>query len=152
MEQKYDSTENTKKHIKRVQELLLEIQLNLARRAAIHDRTKLESPEKEAYDFIDPILHTLRYGTPEYEECLLKVEEARRHHFNNSLHHPESFYRRIRGMSLLSIIEMLADWRVASEKPTGGNFRESVEYNIKKYNINDDLAEIFRNTVLEMGW
>ncbi len=152
MEQKYDSTENTKKHIRRVQELLLDVQLNLSRRAAVHDQSKLESPEKEAADFIDPELFKLKYGTPEYEKCLSQVSEIRKLHFSKNRHHMEAHINGTKDMSLLDLIEFLADGRAASERPTGTTPKDGLEYNIKKYNISDELAAIFRNTQREMCW
>ncbi len=49
-EEKYDSTEDTNKHISEVRLLLSGVSIDLLRRAELHDRSKLLSPEKEVFD------------------------------------------------------------------------------------------------------
>ncbi len=61
----YDSTEDTIKHIKTVNRLLLEVIESLTRRGAVHDQSKLASPEKEMYDKYTPLLKTTTYGSKE---------------------------------------------------------------------------------------
>lgn len=45
MNNKYDSTADTLKHIKRVSELLLSAEIELAKRAVLHDNSKLSKAE-----------------------------------------------------------------------------------------------------------
>jgi len=93
-----------------VQDNLLEFILFLGARARSHDASKLEAPEKEMYDEFTPRLRALTYGSDEYKECLKEMGAALKHHYENNSHHPEHFPDGINDMSLLDLIEMLADW------------------------------------------
>jgi hypothetical protein len=53
-------------------------------------------------------------------------------------------------MSLLDVLEMLADWKGASERY--GPSSLALDYNIKRWNISPQLAAILENTVTELGW
>lgn len=87
----YDSTKDTTEHIKRVQELLsVAIDKTFARRRA-HDQSKLESPEKEAFDEFTPKLKKSTYGSEEYKEFLAQMKPALDHHYANNSHHPEHY-------------------------------------------------------------
>jgi hypothetical protein len=58
----------------------------------------------------------------------------------------------IYGMSLLDLIEMLADWKAAGMRHANGNIEQSLEINRKRFDMSDQLFEIFKNTVKELGW
>ena len=49
-------------------------------------------------------------------------------------------------MTLIDIVEMLADWKAASERQLDGNLLTSIEYNAKRFNISDQLKQILLNT------
>jgi len=87
----YDSTEDTKKHIARVNELLCNAADNLITRGLVHDDSKLESPEKEAFDKYTPMLKSLTYRSEEYKESLKALGVALKHHYENNSHHPEHY-------------------------------------------------------------
>jgi hypothetical protein len=55
-------------------------------------------------------------------------------------------------MSLLSIIEMLADWKAASERTKQGSIARSLTVNIERFGIEPQLAWILSNTIDELGW
>lgn len=50
-------------------------------------------------------------------------------------------------MNLVDILEMLADWRAATERNQNGNIRKSIEINAEKYGISPQLRRILENTV-----
>lgn len=56
------------------------------------------------------------------------------------------------GMSLLDLIEMLADWKAAVSRHADGDLQKSLEINKARFGMSDQLAEIFQNTVKELGW
>lgn len=58
----------------------------------------------------------------------------------------------IYGMSLLDLIEMLADWKAAGMRHADGNIWKSLEVNRERFGISYQLFEIFKNTVKELGW
>lgn len=57
----------------------------------------------------------------------------------------------LRGMSLLDVIEMLIDWKAATERHANGSILKSIEINQSRFRYSDDLKRIFLNTVEEMG-
>lgn len=59
---------------------------------------------------------------------------------------------RINGMSLLDILEMLADWKAAGERTANGNLTASLSFNRGRHAIGEQLAQILDNTARELGW
>lgn len=149
---KYDSTEDTLTHIRRVADLMGKTCLNLSGRAALHDDSKLDSPEKEAFDAVTPRLKSLTYGSPEYRAALKEIKPAIAHHYSVNPHHPEFYSNGIYGMSLLDVIEMLCDWKAASERHDDGDIKRSLEINGERFEISPQLQSILYNTAKELGW
>lgn len=148
----YDSAPETQKHIKQVQDLLLEVIYKLGNRSTNHDVSKLNPPEKECYDIYTPMLKGLTYGSDEYKATLENMGHALQHHYQVNSHHPEHFENGVNGMSLIDLVEMLSDWKAASLRHADGDILKSLEINKKRFGMSDQLAEIFENTVREMGW
>ena len=148
----YDSTQDTLDHIKKVRGLLSLVLGNLTARAAVHDDSKLAGPEKGMYDTYTPLLRDLTYGSEEYRECLKKMGPALTHHYESNSHHPEHYPNGINGMSLLDLIEMLADWKAAAARHSDGSIEKSLEINKVRFEMSDQLYEIFQNTMRELGW
>jgi hypothetical protein len=149
----YDSTKDTVDHIEKVMDNLDVVIINLEGRSARHDASKLEEPEKSMYDEYKPKIKQAEiefgYGSKEYEGVLNKMGEALQHYFAANSHHPEHYPNGIDGMSLLDLIEALADWKAASVQY---GTQLNLEANRKRFGMSDQLAEIFKNTVKELGW
>lgn len=148
----YDSTQDTEEHISRVRELLAEIRIDLRRRACLHDNSKLTEPEKSTFDRVTPRLKELAYGSDEYKAALVDMGPALQHHYEHNSHHPEHYANGVNDMSLLDVVEMLCDWKAASERHANGDFAKSLEINKERFGISDQLANILRNTAVELGW
>jgi len=148
----YNSAQDTWDHIENVRRFLNEVVLEIDQRAVHHDESKLEEPEKSMYDKYTPKLRELTYGNDEYKQTLKDMGPALKHHYENNSHHPEYYSNGINGMSLLDLIEMLADWKAAGMRHSDGNMQQSLEVNKKRFGIYDQLAEILQNTVKELGW
>jgi hypothetical protein len=148
----YDSTADTLLHIKRVNELLGQAAQELIHRGNVHDESKLHSPEKELFDQETPTLKGLVYGTPEYQESLNRLEVALKHHYENNSHHPQHYKNGINDMDLFDIIEMFYDWKAATERNTDGSILKSIEINKERFKMSDQLAQIFTNTALKLGY
>ena len=146
----YDSTADTVKHIQRVQQLLLSVGVNLMKRADSHDQSKLSDIEKEAYDEETPKLRETTYRTPEYFAAFEPMKEAITHHYQHNSHHPEHYANGIDGMSLLDLIEMLVDWKAASERHADGDFLASIEFNQKRFGYTDQMKSVLLNTAREL--
>lgn len=149
----FDSRPDTLAHIARVRDLITECSQNLIERALVHDDSKLAEPEKSAFDSVSGKLKTMAYGTPEYKAALAELGPALRHHYDANTHHPEHFPNGIAGMSLFDVMEMLMDWKAATERmKDGGNIHASLEHNIGRFKIEPQLASILANTIAEMQW
>jgi hypothetical protein len=55
-------------------------------------------------------------------------------------------------MSLLDVVEMLCDWKAASERTKQGSIAQSLAYNEQRFSIDPQLAIILQNTVRELNW
>ena len=55
-------------------------------------------------------------------------------------------------MSLIDILEMLCDWKAASERHANGSIMHSLIINRDRFKISDQLHAILENTVREFGW
>ena len=146
----YDSTPDTLAHIRRVQELLADMQHRLATRARLHDASKLEEPEKSAFDRATPRLKVLTYGSPDYTASLADMHVALEHHYTHNAHHPEHHPDGIAGMSLLDLLEMLCDWKAAGERHADGDIHESLRVNTVRYGIDLQLANILWRTIADL--
>jgi hypothetical protein len=148
-----DSTPETLEHIDRVAHLLSEITTNLWERSNEHDASKLLEPEKSAFDTLSQKLKDTVYGSEEYRSALREIKPALQHHYANNAHHPEHWPNGIVDMSLLDLIEMLADWKAATERmKDGGSLERSLLLNKDRFGIDDQLYYILVNTAMEMKW
>jgi hypothetical protein len=148
-----DSAPDTVAHIQRVQYLLEACRLNLVRRGCDHDASKLEEPEKPAFDACKEKLASMAYGSPEYKVALAELGPALQHHYAHNSHHPEHWPNGVDDMSLFDVIEMLMDWKAATERMKGGgDIRRSLEINAGRFKLSPQLASILANTIREMGW
>lgn len=149
-EQNYDSTADTLRHIRRVQALLGEMCRELLQRGECHDDSKLVAPEKEAFDRETPLLKTLTFGSDEYKESLGRLGAALTTHYENNSHHPEHYADGVAGMDILDLVEMVADWKAASERQKGATL--NLDYAFSRFEIEPQLQAIIRNTAARRGW
>jgi hypothetical protein len=149
-----DSRPDTIAHIERVQSLLQMAINNLSRRAVSHDLSKLEEPEKSAFDRLKALsLSGMAYGSEEYRACLRAEKPAIEHHYKANSHHPEFYENGVDGMSLFDLLEMLIDWKAATERmKDGGDIHRSLEINRDRFKLSPQLESILANTIREMGW
>lgn len=149
-----DSRPDTLAHVARVQDLLEVCSSKLMGRALVHDASKLEEPEKSAFDRLKALsLSGMAYGSEEYRACLCAEKPAIEHHYKANSHHPEYYENGVDGMSLFDVLEMLMDWKAATERmKDGGDIHASLVHNIERFKLSPQLASILGNTIREMGW
>lgn len=144
----YDSWKDTLAHIQNVRLKLMDVVQDILQRAAFHDVSKLDEPEKSIYDKHTPSLRTLEYNSDAYKEVLKKMKVGIDHHYSVSRHHPEYFADSINGMNLIDLLEMLVDWKAAGErhvlKPT--DIFKSIDINAERFKIEPQLVQILKNT------
>lgn len=177
----YDSEKDTRIHIAVVQSYLMDCCDILTERGLNHDKSKLKEPEKSFFDKYKPLLDSLPYGSDEYKQALEGLQPGLTHHYDNNSHHPEHYgylecngcFKRfpkdydkrcdvcsygqfqlnpnVDGMNLFDVLEMLMDWKAASEKQ-GGDIQISLAQGVERFNISPQLASILENTIRYMGW
>jgi hypothetical protein len=144
-----NATLETHAHIRSVQGFINQFVKELIDRAAKHDVSKLESPELEVFGEHTAELAEVEYGSEEYDELLEKVKPAIEHHYSKNRHHPEHWPFGIDDMTLIDVLEMLADWKAATSRNKDGNIRKSIEINAERFDICPQLVKILENTVRE---
>jgi hypothetical protein len=142
----YDSKADTLEHIREVNNNLIEFATELLERAKKHDQSKLEEPEKSAFDNATD-LKTLTFGTKEYHDNCLAIKPALEHHYSLNSHHPQHYPNGVEDMNLYDIVEMWCDWNAAVKRGQGGDINKSLEINEKRFKINSQLIQIFKNTL-----
>lgn len=148
----YDSRPDTWAHIHTVQGYVLRIAADLTVRAWEHDQSKLESPEVEVFDEFTPKLRDSTYGSDEYKEFLAAMGKGLEHHYNANSHHPENHARGIQDMTLLDIVEMLCDWKAATERHADGDIERSIRQNAERFGYGQEMERLLLNTADAMGW
>ena len=136
----------TSQHIGRVRDLLNLCCCELLKRGELHDKSKLESPEVELFTEFTPKLASSTYGSEEYNTFLVEMDTALQHHYANNRHHPNHFKNGVDDMNLIDILEMICDWKAASERHNDGNIRKSIEVNAKRFGLSEQLTKLLENT------
>jgi hypothetical protein len=148
----HDSTLVTLQHSRRVDQLVLELIIEVQKRLTKHDLSKMEDPELATFDLYSARLKDSTYGSDEYKGFLDQMKPALDHHYANNRHHPEHFSNGVSGMSLIDLVEMLADWKAASERHADGDLVHSLAIQKDRFKLCDQLYEILVNTAREAGW
>lgn len=73
------------------------------------------------------------------------------HHYKNNSHHPEHYEKGVDDFDLFDLVEMYVDWKAASERHKDGNIFTSLHVNKKRFNISDQLFNIFYNTSVRLN-
>ena len=109
----------------------------LDRRAEIHDISKLSLEEFRGFVEVNQIARQYPFGSKEYKESL-KDNNVINLHFSRNSHHPEFYPNGIDDMSLLDIIEMVCDWKAASETYGQTSFTDALAIQADRFKINKE--------------
>lgn len=148
----YDSRTDTLIHSQRVGYLMVQVVTEALERSTCHDRSKTEPPEVETFNEFTPKLKTSTYGSDEYKGFLEAMGEGLKHHYASNRHHPEHFDTGVNGMTLVDLIEMLADWKAATERHADGDLAKSLDIQRERFHLSDQLYEILCNTATHFDW
>lgn len=143
----YDSSKDTLEHIRTVNKVLGKFVMELLGRGQNHDATKLRAPEKEIFDEYTPKLKGSTYGSDEYKAFLKEMKVALDNHYALNHHHPEHYEDGVNDMDLIDLIEMICDWKAATERHADGDINKSILINKDRFKMSDQLVKIFQNTV-----
>lgn len=148
----YDSRVDTLIHSQRVGELMVQIVHEALDRSTCHDLSKTLPPEVEVFDVVSPRLKTLTYGSDEYKASLAEMGDALAHHYANNSHHPEHHPDGVNGMTLVDLVEMLSDWKAATERHADGDLVKSLQIQQGRFSMTWQLTQILSNTAAHFGW
>jgi hypothetical protein len=148
----YDSRADTLRHSQRVGELMAEMITEALDRSMRHDRSKTEPPEVAVFDEVTPKLALMEYGSEQYRATLREMSDGLAHHYAVNRHHPEHFADGVAGMTLVDLVEMLADWKAATERNSSGDLATSLAINRDRFGIDEQLDAILANTADHFGW
>ena len=138
-------------HKMRVFRLMSKMSQEVMLRGNRHDDSKYEDAEFPIYaDMIDEF-EKHPYGSKGYDAAKASIKSATDHHFKHNRHHPEYHPEGIDGMTLVDLLEMLADWKAATQNhpDNPGDLRNSIALETKKYKISPQLARILYNTAID---
>lgn len=148
----YDSRPDTLAHSQRVGELIVQVTKDLLDRSTCHDRSKTLPPEVAVFDEYTPKLKTSTYGSEEYKGYLAGMGEGLAHHYAHNRHHPEHFVNGVNDMTLVDLVEMLADWKAATERHDDGDLAKSLEIQRERFGLSEQLVAILENTAAAFRW
>jgi len=145
---KYDFDSDISSHIENVKKKMMTISGSIWDRGIHHDESKLHDPEYSAYKEFTPKLADIAYQSPEYKLITHDPEfrSAIDHHKSINPHHPEYYEDGVNGMDLIDVVEMLCDWKAASERHKNASWEDGFKINCEKYNIGPQLSKILWNT------
>src|ERR1051326_5675074 len=148
----FDSTADTLRHSLRVAELMGEPIKELIDRSVRHDLSKTREPELATYNQFAPRLREAAYGTAEHAALVAAMGEGLRHHYAHNRHHPEHFADGINGMTLVDLVEMLADWKAATERGRGDDLARTLQLNCERFGVSGQLRNTLVNPARHYQW
>lgn len=144
---KYDSAEDTWRHIDRVNELMLTVISKLLERGINHDASKLDPLEKDGFDKWSYALKSCEFGSDDYNKSLAGLKDTIEAHYATNTHHPEHYENGIDDFCLFDLVELFVDWKASSERSPNGDMSKSIDICAKRFKMSDQLVSIFRNTL-----
>jgi len=100
-------------------------------RARFHDQSKLGVDEFSGFVEIHHVARENPIGSPDYEAAM-RTAPCIAHHFAENSHHPEHHGKTER-MGWLDIIEMVLDWKAASDVYGNTTLRDGLEYQFSRH-------------------
>lgn len=143
----YDCTNDVLEHQVIVAHFLADFILQLQERLKTHDQSKINDPvEKALFDKWTPELRRLTFGTDEYKMALDSMGEGVKLHYQHNRHHPEHFENGVEGMTLVDVMEMVADWMAAARR---NDTEVDLFHAVKRFGLSQQLVQIIINTIRE---
>lgn len=118
-------------------------------RGQTHDHSKLGPEELPRYVETIDEFDKHPFGSDGYHAAKASLGPALAHHYQHNRHHPEHFPNSIDDMNLVDVLEMLCDWKSATQNHypiRPGNMERSIQIAVEKYKISPQLAKILYNT------
>lgn len=143
----YDCTKDVMEHKRKVEYWMRRFWTQLENRAPIHDDSKLKNPEEKAlFDKWVPELKLRTFGTDYYKQALDAMGEGVKLHYEANRHHPEHFKNGIDDMTLVDVVEMVADWMAAAE---ARDVHVDLDHAAQRFGLSEQLVKIIANQLRE---
>lgn len=142
----------TLEHKLRVADLLLSVTSDILNRAVHHDDSKFSEDEFESFAKVTQKLSTTTYGSEEYRANLASIKPAIEHHNEHNRHHPEYHENGVHDMTLVDLVEMLCDWKAASERHNDGDIARSIKINAERFQYDEGIQRLLFNTAVAWGF
>lgn len=137
------------RHIELVKKSMLSFSRQLETRAQIHDLSKFKEDEFGGFVEINQIARKYPYGSEEYKASIRDNDAVTLHYSRNS-HHPEFHPVGIDEMGLLDLVEMVCDWKAASETYGQTSFKEGLEKSIERFKPGVEQEYVIRLIAREL--
>lgn len=129
-----------------------EIVSELNKRGIVHDISKFKEPEFIAFSSTRERFKKAQYGTDEYKQLCDEVRPALEHHYQNNRHHPEHHTNGVKDMTLVDVLEMLADWKAASVRPPYNELKDTLSFSFERNKIDGKPKELITDILSKLGW
>ena len=141
---------NTTKHKFQVMRFMLKVCFKLLKRAWVHDFSKYTKHEAPYFAVAQDTKNVV-YGSDEYKKDVeINLKDALEHHYKHNTHHPQHFKNGVKEMQPLDTIEMLCDWKASTLRYKGGNIKESLSANVKRFGYSEQEKENFEKFYCEI--
>lgn len=121
---------------------------HFTQRMLTHDQSKLNVVEARYFTEFTPKLGHIKFGSPEYQACLVGLKPALDNHYAMNRHHPEHYGEEGAGaMTWFDVTEMACDWYASSLRTASGNPHGSVDHCTKRFSLSPALSMILHNTM-----
>ena len=107
----------------------------LQERSIMHDLSKLQEDEFDGFVEADSAQLYKDFASKEYH-TKLKENKGIALHLSRNRHHPDMFPNGVSDMSFIDILEMVVDWKSASET-YGTDFIEGLKYSFERFNLDE---------------
>ncbi len=139
-----------KEHIDAVARRLDLFSNALLERGKCHDASKLEEPEIKYEAWGSEKLKGLTYKSDAFNHICDIMWSGTEKHFANNKHHVQAHENGVLDMTLIDLIELLCDYKSASERYPDADVRMSIKANADKFNFGEPLKQILLNTLDEL--
>jgi hypothetical protein len=130
------------RHIELVRKQLFGFARQLESRAQVHDLSKFQLDEFGGFVEINQVARKFKYGSPEYKASI--TSDVVGLHYSRNSHHPEYYSGKVEEMGLFDLIEMVADWKAASETYGQTSFEEALKIQIDRFNLTSEQIYLIR--------
>jgi len=129
-----------------------QIRAELEQLGDLHDLSKLDEEEFDAFCSTREDFKRANYGDALYKKCTERIKSAVERHYKLNRHHTGYHENGFADMDLIDILEMLADWKAASRRSPLLSFEDSLPKAFEMHNIPENMQKHILATLKRLGW